>query len=135
MIEPTFDKEGYPTEETLETIKNWKIEDFQKDIEELLLYICHAWHWEKFASNVRPGIWTFATGGWFGNKALLNALYQSSEAWLFILVYGNTIELEGGFLCIATTKEAKKEMKKLQDKIVRWGWKEAKEKNRKNKCQ
>lgn len=61
MREPSFTKEGYPTDETLEIIEKWEIKDIEKDCEDLLSYICAAWKYPERAKNTRKGIWTFST--------------------------------------------------------------------------
>lgn len=117
MKTPTLDKEGYPTEETLEAIKKWDI----KDIEGCLQFISDAWYYEDGAKKVRDGIWTFATCGWSGNESLLYAFYESM-VWL--MLSWQSIQLSGGFLCIAYNNTGKKEMDKKHREIVNWGWKE-----------
>jgi len=118
MKEASFDKHGYPTEETLRTIREWP---FEGKVEDLLLFVRDAWYYGERAKNVRPGIWTFSTGGWSGNEDLLEALYQSS---LWDLLSWCSIQLPGGFLCIATTPRAVEEIDSLHKTIVDWAWKE-----------
>src|SRR3990167_7434431 len=111
MKEATFDKAGYPTQETLQIIREWPIEG---NADALLLFVRDAWYDSGRAKNVRPGIWTFTTGGWSGNEELLRALYQS-PAWIS-LSWGS-IDLPGGFLCVATTEAVWEELKILEQKI------------------
>lgn len=119
MTEPTFDREGYPSDETLDAIQHWQLKDIKKDPEELLEFIRKAWSYPERAQNVRPGIWTFSTGGWSGNESLLDAFYQNIN-WTFLS--WRSIRLSGGFLCVATTEASQHEMENLHQSIVKWGW-------------
>lgn len=84
MSEPTFDESGdYPSEETLEAIRNWpgwKVND-------LFEFVLKAWHWDDLATtNLRQEEWKvcdgedgdkflrLATGGWSGNEDIVMAL-------------------------------------------------------------
>lgn len=115
-----LDHDGYPLEETLALIKNWRTER-GTGIATLLGYVADCWYYPDRAQEVRPGIWTFSTGGWSGNEELLQALVTSAM-WM---IYGrDSIALTGGFLCVAVTKDAKVEMEDMVERIVVWGWRE-----------
>jgi hypothetical protein len=92
MLEPTFDKDGYPTEETLTLIKEWPHNDFPA----LIQFVAAAWKWgglRKTPSLIEPLFnkrhldddywWCGATGGWSGNESLIGALMDNSIFWLF----------------------------------------------------
>lgn len=116
---PTFDKDGYPSDETLELIKKWPFET----IKEVIPFIAEAWHYPDMAKEVRPGLWTFATGGWSGNECLFDSLTQN-----YIgsgRLHWNSLYLPGGLHVIALTEEAEKEMDKLFEYITKWAWKNA----------
>ncbi len=83
MVEPTFDADGYPTDETLDAISEWDYHDFPA----LMEFVASAWKWdglENKPSRIEPLFdkqyeddgcwWTGATGGWSGNESLVAAL-------------------------------------------------------------
>ena len=109
-----FDKQGYPTDEYLALVRE------AKSLEGALELVDDAWKWGHRSGEVRPGIWTFSTGGWSGNEDLLEALYRN----VYFLQNWDKVTLPGGLLCIATTDEAKTEMEKLKDIIRDWAWRE-----------
>jgi len=111
--QPTFDKDGYPTEETLRTIRHWG----PTMIEDLMKFIASAWHWSDMAKQTSPGLWVFATGGWTGNEMLICAL-QESLAWLL----AERICLPHGLVIIAINDKAKEKLKKMHQQIVNWAW-------------
>lgn len=89
MKEPTFDADGYPTEETLAAIRVWP----WQDVNALLDFIAEAWHWPDFVSReLRPEeasivhaepedrYLRLATGGWSGNEDLIAALRENMMA-------------------------------------------------------
>lgn len=118
MKEPTFDKDGYPTEETLQEIRQWKNENNQDAID-LLRYIQAAWYYPDRAKD-KDGLFVFSTGGWSGNESLIQAL-QENSIW-FYLCWNSTC-LPGGFLCIATEPQAREELEEQINNLVRWVWK------------
>lgn len=117
MIEPEFDKDGYPTEATLDAIKNW---DY-KDRRGVLGFIAQAWCYQDSAIETRDGLFVFATGGWSGNEELIYALQDNRVLWVYLtsMYY---IHLTGGFYVFAITDLAQDELKKMQHKIVKWAW-------------
>lgn len=119
MLQPTFNTDGYPTEATLDCIRNW----LHTDPDGVLRFICAAWHWPEFAREVRPGIWSFGTGGWSGNEDVLAAL-RASVPWL-IHFASHSISLSGGLLCIAVGENARREMNAMQRRIAKWCWRKS----------
>lgn len=93
-MEPTFDRDGYPTEETLAAITAWEIKTFA-DCVEAMDFVGGAWkypeYWEKTGgrdnfTHKEEIIYIFSTGGWSGNESLVsaiegNAILQSIGAW------------------------------------------------------
>jgi hypothetical protein len=87
MTEPTFDADGYPTEETLEFIAT------HTEIAEVLDFVKAAWHWPTFATHglreaeaallhmdlADPEMkyLRLATGGWSGNESLVAAMERN----------------------------------------------------------
>lgn len=97
MTEPTFDADGYPTDDTLEAIEKWSYQDLAGCLD----FCRAAWHWgEDWANeNVSPAerevlmadegdrFARFATGGWSGNESIMSALKGNhmirALAWRF----------------------------------------------------
>lgn len=92
-VEPTFDSDGYPTEETLKAISEWPASDAAG----CLRFVQKAWNWPDYVNEqlsldeslvIYPGISSlrpkdakhlrFATGGWSGNESLIAALNQNA---------------------------------------------------------
>lgn len=90
MKEPTFDANGYPTEDTIEAIEMWGVDDEAVPtpgmLEALMDFVGRAWsypnYWEKTRDFVdpeypgdRPHVrYVFSTGGWSGNESLVSAM-------------------------------------------------------------
>jgi len=87
MDYPTFDSDGYPTDETLDAISEWDFNDFPA----LMEFVEAAWSdygWfcnhDEIDGPKLVGIqdrdeddghwWQCATGGWSGNESLVAAL-------------------------------------------------------------
>jgi hypothetical protein len=90
--EPTFDADGYPTEDTLEAITRWPYQD----VNGCLDFCRQAWHWPDFTSDVLTPCEAavvradpderfarFATGGWSGNEDIIRALKANKPVWMF----------------------------------------------------
>lgn len=81
MKEPTFDQHGYPTEETLQAIREWPYEDRHG----LVIFLKQAWNFEygSMATRVwggQQGLY-IVTGGWSGNEDVVAALQQNTLFW------------------------------------------------------
>ena len=80
MEEPTFDKHGYPTEETLDAIKNWALSG-NYDIDSFMEFIGEAWNcnygkWEVDGKDIIA-----ITGGWSGNEEIIGAFQETHLFW------------------------------------------------------
>lgn len=91
MKEPTFDEHGYPTDETLETIKLWDV--VNGNVYELMNFVKRCWkyqdwgwHQNKITNGIDKGHdrLSISTGGWSGNEALIDALEQNE---MFMALY------------------------------------------------
>lgn len=108
--EPSFDRGGYPTDETLERIRLWPIES-NADFEAVMDYAGSCWKypdwWSKgepepdplFADlasgQTRPTIsYVFSTGGWSGNESLVSAIEAN---WIVQAVGASTWHKGGHF--------------------------------------
>jgi len=94
MTEPTFDADGYPTEETLKVIREWPFRE-EPDFRGLLAYVRKAW---KYADGDGWHGWdeedatdhldkpcrrySISTGGWSGNEDLIAALRKHPIFWI-----------------------------------------------------
>ena len=99
MTEPTFDREGYPTEETLERIRTWECPTIP-DMIACMDFAGRAWSYPDYWKReddwldpedpphiARPEVrYTFSTGGWSGNESIVheierNMMVQMIGAW------------------------------------------------------
>jgi hypothetical protein len=95
MLEPTFDRDGYPTEETLERIRTWEIKT-NADFAAVMDFAGRAWsypqYWECDPAFTEPDWprpcrqYVFSTGGWSGNEDIVSAIeanqvLQAIGAW------------------------------------------------------
>jgi len=95
--EPTFDNHGYPTEETLKTIEEWKILNFN-EIPKILEYVYTGWNYKEWgwSKNKRRHraykggplrrYYHISTGGWSGNESLISAMENNHILWSLIFV-------------------------------------------------
>ena len=82
---PTFDKSGYPTDETLEIIEKWGIKNGKFTTKSLiglsdglLRYMQAAWDQSMGeAKEVGKGIFVFYDGGWSGNESVMSAFMNN----------------------------------------------------------
>ena len=83
MKAPTFDSDGYPTEETLQFIEK------SQNPRVLVPFVVAAWYWPELAklddkSEVFPTTLELHTGGWSGNEMIISALERSDSLfWTF----------------------------------------------------
>ncbi len=68
----------YPTEEQLETIKNWDL--LKKSVIELLDFIEPLWEYHDRFIRKRHILY-LSTGGWSGNEDIIGALHQNFLFW------------------------------------------------------
>jgi len=82
--EPTFDRNGYPTEATLERIRTWPI-NTMADAAAAMDYAGLAWSYpdrwkliERYEDPDWPSfpkrLYKFSTGGWSGNEDIVAAI-------------------------------------------------------------
>jgi hypothetical protein len=79
MTEPTFDRDGYPTEETLEAIRKWDCDDPAGKIA-LLRFVQKAWSYPLYFTKIAEE-WHVSTGGWSGNEDLIRAMRKNFVFW------------------------------------------------------
>lgn len=76
--EPTFDADGYPTDETLDRIKSWPVETFA-DMHAAMDFAGRAWSYpEAWACELEwqdpERRYVFSTYGWSGNESIVSAI-------------------------------------------------------------
>lgn len=83
MLNPTFDADGYPTDETLDYIKTWA--DYAHP-HEFMEFIRQCWSYQdRFVAYDRPKHVTYylSTGGWSGNESVIYAMQENFAAWYY----------------------------------------------------
>lgn len=82
------DKDGYPTEEELNQIRDWSIEDFSgmmRFIKELWAYTDWGWHESNEADWLRKErvnrVYRISTAGWSGNEDIISAMQENTMVW------------------------------------------------------
>lgn len=85
MDEPTFDKDGYPTDETLERIKTWPIV-INTDFAAVMDFAGRAWNYPEgwvcepdfidpdWPNQLSQRRYVFSTYGWSGNESIIGAI-------------------------------------------------------------
>jgi hypothetical protein len=88
MDEPTFDRDGYPTEETTEAVRNWPITT-SADAIACMDFVGRAWKYPEYWDKQEDWYddegydrgpvtrYRFSTGGWSGNEDLHLALERN----------------------------------------------------------
>lgn len=76
MKHPTFDSAGYPTEETLQAIREWD----PKDMHGLFRFLKEAWKYPEYFTRGGRHV-RVSTVGWSGNEDLIDALQENQAAW------------------------------------------------------
>ena len=72
-----LDRDGYPTEEALNTIKTWNRGDRQ-----LFEYIQDLWWPGEWGFTVDGDEYRLATGGWSGNEDIIGAMQDNFMFWM-----------------------------------------------------
>jgi len=76
------DKDIYPTDEELRTIKNWSMKSI-KDYHNLMNYIYQLWYNNDYAWHQIDNIYKISTMDWCGNQDIIYAMKQNKIFWLF----------------------------------------------------
>ncbi|HXH05868.1 MAG TPA: hypothetical protein VNI83_04685 [Vicinamibacterales bacterium] len=119
MADPALlDGDGYPQEAWLAQLRAWPLEA----AEALPAEMARGWLYADLAREVRRGRWVFATVGWSGHEAIVRAARQSL-AWRWL--GWRAIELPGGLLVVAVTREAAEELEAVFEALTAWAWSEA----------
>ena len=78
MKTPTFDADGYPSDETLEEIRSWPING---GVRYWLDFCSHAWNSRYGAVRYQGHKLELVTGGWSGNESVLSAM-EINPLWV-----------------------------------------------------
>lgn len=80
---PEFDSNGYPTEETLEAIREWGYDDLPG----LLRFVHECEYYGSCSKLSADGKkLSFSCGGWSGNEEVIEALQANRYAWMRLYV-------------------------------------------------
>ena len=88
---PTFDRDGYPSDETLDRIERWPVAQQLDGVRKCLDFVVEAWDTRYgsvhrtlidieqafLAPTANETFIRFATGGWSGNESLIHALQRN----------------------------------------------------------
>jgi len=88
VTEPTFDADGYPTEETLEAIRDWDCVG-RKQRDALLAFVKKAWRYADSTWAVGPEGLCVSTYGWSGNESLVSAMQENHVFWSLVWKQSN----------------------------------------------
>lgn len=77
IIHPTFDADGYPTEETELAIKTWDC----RDMDGWIKYIYETWNHNYGRIFEENGLFKMATGGWSGNESIISSMRENYALW------------------------------------------------------
>ena len=80
-MEELLDNEGYPTEYTLEKIKNWEIRG-DHDFLEIMEFIKSVWHYPPYVTK-EGNVYILVTLGWSGNEDIIGAMEQNLRLHAF----------------------------------------------------
>ncbi len=72
MKEPTFDRYGYPTEETLDVLKDWEYQPDRpvaEQVKEWLEYARACWNYADLCARLADACTSFTQWGGVGTKA------------------------------------------------------------------
>jgi hypothetical protein len=77
---PEMDDDGYPTDATLDAIRDWP----QTDHAGLLAFVREAWRNPEWGwREDEDGTLRLSTGGWSGNESIIDALGANTMFWMF----------------------------------------------------
>lgn len=75
-------EESYPTEATLETIRQWPAFDWKRLFQ--FLHEANIYSGCGYCHLSEDGAWLqFSTGGWSGNESLISAMKEGEGGWRF----------------------------------------------------
>ena len=78
--QPTFDSDGYPTEDTLRVIAAWPV----NELDDLVPFVCEAWSYPDRAQHDEAKATLYlSTGGWSGNEDIIEALEKNFAFWWY----------------------------------------------------
>jgi len=72
---PESDSDGYPTDHTLKTIREYQTHN-KEDRKELLEFCMEAWKYDDYVSQKNER-YSFSTGGWSGNEDIIAAMMKN----------------------------------------------------------
>lgn len=70
----------YPTEEELEKIRNWDVND--NNVSEFMAFVKSIWWMPDWGWREENGRYSISTGGWSGNEDIIGAMMSNRIFWL-----------------------------------------------------
>ena len=77
-----LDEDGYPTDETCESISTHKYDGSTSFLEDVLSLWYYPKYWEVIIDINGDSHYSVSTGGWSGNESLIHALQSNQIFWL-----------------------------------------------------
>ena len=89
-VSDNLDEDGYPTDEALARLRNWKIRDWS-EIADWLAFARSLWRYPDYWSDADAnGEMKVATGGWSGNESVIDAMQENRICWSWSWVESRT---------------------------------------------
>lgn len=76
-----FDDYGYPSDESLEKVINWKVEN-DNDFHDIMSFCKKLWYYPDYFRK-DGDVYRLATGGWSGNEDVIRAMQANHMFWIF----------------------------------------------------
>lgn len=89
---PEFDADGYPTEATLDVVRNWKAST-NFAVKDFFAFLREAWRYpERWRGTTmqnpvdreQVSVIRVSTGGWSGNEDLIDAMQENTVLWTLV---------------------------------------------------
>ena len=74
---------GYPTQDDLMKIRNWRFKNVENELDEFMNYIQSIWHWGEKQCYKDNNQWILHTGGWSGNEEIISEMQSNMFFWFF----------------------------------------------------
>lgn len=80
-----LDDDGYPTDEVLDKIKNWKFNSYKaEEFLDFMEFVGKLWSYPERWSHNKVGdihFFDISTGGWSGNESLISVMRENYIFW------------------------------------------------------
>ncbi len=79
MIEPTFDSDGYISDESLKVIEEW---NHWANPKEFMEFIRKCWSYPDRFVECKRDTYYLSTGGWSGNESVIASMEKNFAFWI-----------------------------------------------------